>query len=114
MTDAHRDFLDFTHKSYGFTLEQLADLRSEIDQALEHDRSYDGLDFCDANAGGVQVRLFHKDIQGYCYQSHTLAYDFSNRREVAEEAIMCWKAATEEDLQRFKSFLEDGEVWGWD
>lgn len=78
--------------------------------------NYIGCDFCDVNANGIQIRGHHKEIGGYTYgEQITIKYDFSNIEEVADEFVEHWKQLDNpSDVARYKSFLADGERYGWD
>lgn len=78
--------------------------------------NYIGCDFCDVNANGIQIRGHHKEIGGYTYgEQITIKYDFSNIEEVADEFVERWKQLDNpSDVARYKSFLADGERYGWD
>lgn len=78
--------------------------------------NYIGCDFCDVSANGIQIRGHHKEIGGYTYGAQiTIKYDFSNIEEVADEFVEHWKQLDNpSDVARYKSFLADGERYGWD
>lgn len=78
--------------------------------------NFNGIDFCDVHAGGIQVRIHHKKIKGYTYgQQQTILYDFSNKTEipwqVAKEFV---KKDNEKDIKATQDFIKDGETYGWD
>lgn len=97
-------------------LSKLVYIEKEIEKALEGFENFEGVDFCDVNAHGVQIRGHHKEITGYTYGSQpTIKYDFSNYHEVIQEFIDMWeKADTKEKVASEKRFIRDGEKWGWD
>jgi hypothetical protein len=97
--------------------EDLAEIEREINNALKKEYpGFQGIDFCDVNAGGIQIRGHHKEIDGYSYgHQPTIKYDFSNKDEVAKEFIESWKAAdNEKDIESQKNFISFGEKYGWD
>ena len=78
--------------------------------------NYGGIDFCDVNAGGIQVRIHHNSISGYTYgQQKTILYDFSNIDEIPFEVVREFvRIDVPEAIQREKKFIADGEKYGWD
>ena len=96
-------------------LQDLINIHNSICFILSQYPNFDGLDFYDVSAGGIQVRLFHKEVTGYCYFSITVKYNFSNKQEVIENAIETWKELdTDEHLKSYQSLLEFGNKYGWD
>lgn len=78
--------------------------------------NFNGIDFCDVHANGIQVRIHHKKIKGYTYgKQHTIMYDFSNKTEipwlVAKEFV---ETDNEKAIKRAQDFIKDGEMYGWD
>ena len=89
-------------------------INKEISERLKN-TSFSYLDFCDVSAGAIQVRLFHKEISGYCYIYTNLKYDWSNIEEVINDAVNEFKRCdTSEHLKSYKKFIADGEKYGWD
>lgn len=73
------------------------------------------IDFCDASCGYIPVRLFHKDVGGFAFTSVKLNSDWSNIEEVIQDAIDSFKRLDKpEHIKSYKSFLEDGQRYGWD
>lgn len=75
-----------------------------------------GVDFSDVHAHGIQVRGYHKEIEGYTYgEQPTIKYDFSNVVEIINEFVKMWEQSdTPERVKSFKRFIEDGKRYGWD
>lgn len=96
--------------------DKLINIESQINEQLVDFEYFDGIDFCDVGARGIQVRGFHKEIKGYSYGNQiTIEYDFSNCDEIVELFVSMWKSEdTPEKIKRYNSFLEAGERWGWD
>ena len=91
-------------------------IQNKISDFLYDHENFDGIDFCDVSANGIQIRGHHKEIGGYTYGAQiTIKYDFSNIEEVADEFVEHWKQLDNpSDVARYKSFLADGERYGWD
>ena len=54
-------------------------IESQINKCLCGFENFQGIDFCNVGAGGIQIHGHHKQIEGHTYGSHpTLKYDFSN------------------------------------
>lgn len=94
----------------------LIKIQKKIRDGLRKYPNFQGVDFCDVNAGGIQIRGHHKKVSGYCYGDQiTIKYDFSNRNEVATEFIKMWEAQDKPEVYKaFNKFLEDGRKYGWD
>ena len=86
------------------------------DELLADCESYNGIDFCDVHAGGIQVRIHHKQIKGYSYGHQvTINYDFSNMDEVPELVTRVFKYYdTSDQVKTMKSYIAQGEKYGWD
>lgn len=84
--------------------------------ALDGFENFDGIDFCDVGAGGIQIRGHHKRVKGYCFgEQVTIKYDFSNSIEAVDEFITMWKAHdNDEALHDYLEFIAFGEKFGWD
>ena len=44
-------------------LDDMIYIYDNICSSLSHYPNFDGLDFCDVSAGGIQIRLFHKEVK---------------------------------------------------
>lgn len=91
-------------------------IESQIDKCLCGFENFQGIDFCNVGAGGIQIRGHHKQIKGYIYGSRpTIKYDFSNIEEVICEFIDMWRRNdTSEKIMKEKRFIYFGEKYGWD
>ena len=91
-------------------------IESQLDKCLCGFENFQGIDFCNVGAGGIQIRGHHKQISGYTYGSQpTIKYDFSNVEEVICEFIDMWRRNdTEEEIIKEKRFIYYGEKYGWD
>lgn len=89
---------------------------AEINTALKDYPNFDGVDFCDVGANGIQIRGHHKQVKRYTYGNQlTIKEDLSNIIEVTEEFIDMWKQLDiPEKVQKFIDFLEMGKKYGWD
>lgn len=87
-----------------------------IDKLLSGFENYGGIDFCDVNAGGIQVRIHHNSITGYTYGNQkTILYDFSNIEDIPFEVVKEFvRIDTPEAIRKEKAFIADGEKYGWD
>lgn len=90
-------------------------IESEINKCLSAFENFQGIDFCNVGAGGIQIRGHHKQIKGYTYGSQpTIKYDFSNIEEVICEFIdMRRRSDTEQKIAKEKEFIYYGEKYGW-
>lgn len=112
----------FKHKPYlsldilGKFEKQLIYIESQINRCLSGFDNFEGIDFCDVHAGGIQVRGHHKQIKGYTYGDQpTIKYDFSNVEEIIDEFICMWRRIDNSDaILQQKRFIEIGEKYGWD
>ena len=97
-------------------LNELTYIENEITKKLKNFPNFNGIDFCDVNADGIQIRGHHKLIKGYTYGSQpTIQYDFSNYEECINKFIKMWKEFdTPEQVKSYQNFITDGEKWGWD
>lgn len=97
-------------------LDELIYIENKINEALKSYENFEGIDFCDVHAGGIQIRGHHKQIKGYTYGDQpTLNYDFSNIEECIQEFINMWKYYdTPEKVKNELDFIADGEKYGWD
>lgn len=96
--------------------DKLIYIESEINKQLANFEGFDGIDFCDVSAGGIQIRGHHKEVKGYTYGDQiTLKYDLSNSEEAIELFVEMWKEQdTPKNLKEYKDFIAAGERWGWD
>lgn len=96
--------------------EKLIHIEQEITKQLTDYENFDGIDFCDVNAGGIQIRGHHKQINGYTYgKQPTIKYDFSNYLECIDEFVQMWKEYdTPNKVRDEQWFIEQGEKYGWD
>ena len=87
-----------------------------INKGLEEYPNFLGIDFCDVNANGIQVRGHHKEITTHTYGDQpTIKYDFTNKDEVITEFIDMWKRLdTTEEVLKYKRFIDFGNKYGWD
>lgn len=116
------DINEFQRKPYvrQDTLDKYKDkmlyVQNKIADLLSDCENFDGVDFCDVHAGGIQVRGFHKLVKGYSYgYQPTIEYDFSNVNEVVEDFVDTWKYEdVPQKVDSYLNFLHDGEKCGWD
>lgn len=96
--------------------DQLIYIENEINKCLSGFENFQGIDFCDVHAGGIQIRGHHKQIKGYTYGSQpTIKYDFSNVEEVISEFIDMWRRKDNpQAIAKTKDFISWGERYGWD
>lgn len=102
------------------TLEKYKDkmlcIEKTINKYLKGFENFQGIDFCDVSAGGIQIRGHHKEIKGYTYgQQPTIEYDFSNADDVIWEFLKMWgEVDNPQAVAREKAFIADGEKYGRD
>ena len=91
-------------------------IEKSIQNGLDGYNNFDGIDFCDVNAGGIQIRGHHKAINNYCFgEQITIKYDFSNYKDAISEFINMWKSLDNDNyISGYKKFLNSGEEYGWD
>lgn len=96
--------------------DKLIKIESEIKEQLSNFDNFNGIDFCDVSAGGIQIRGHHKDVKGYTYGDQvTIKYDFSNYENAIDKFVDIWKKTdVAENLKGYKRFLADGARWGCD
>lgn len=94
---------------------ELSKLKKELDKLVEKYENLVGYDFCDVSAGGVQIRLKHKEIKNYTFgRQITIKYDCSNINEVLDLVEKAWvEDDTEENVNFDKRMIADCEKWGW-
>lgn len=87
-----------------------------INKGLEDYPNFLGIDFCDVNANGIQIRGHHKAITTHTYGNQpTIKYDFTNKNEVIDEFIEMWiQLDTPDEVKRYKGFIDFGNKYGWD
>lgn len=92
------------------------DIEDKIEYGLREYQNFDGIDFCDVSAHGIQVRIHHKEIAGYTYgEQFTIKYDFSNKEEIPDLVINHFKEIdTPDRIRGRKEFISWGEKYGWD
>ena len=95
---------------------ELIFIQNSINNGLAEFEGFQGIDFCDVSAKGIQIRGFHKDIKNYAYGKQiTIKYDFSNCLEAVDEFIEMWKNLdTPALIRKEKDFISMGEKYGWD
>lgn len=94
----------------------LMDIQNIIHEGLKDYPNFLGIQFVDVHAGGIQIRGFHKEINGHSYGSQvTIDYNMVNAYDCAEKFISEWKKAdTVDKVKHFKEFIRMGEEYGWD
>lgn len=94
----------------------LKDIENAIDKELCRYSNYNGIDFCDVSAGGIQIRLHHKGIGGYTVgQQFTLEYDLSNRNEAIGFVVSEFERIDDNKyISDMKDFIRVGEATNWD
>lgn len=96
--------------------EALIDIQNKINEKLKNYPNFDSIDFCDVGANGIQIRLHHKQINGYTLSEQaTLKYDLSNIEEAIDTSVNNFIAFdTEDNIKGYKEFLAEGDKYGWD
>lgn len=91
-------------------------INKKINNKLKEYKNFDGIDFCDVSANGIQIRGHHKEIKGYTFgEQPTIKYDFSNVEDAIEEFVDMWKKCDNSSyLIKLKNFIAFGEKYGWD
>ena len=90
-------------------------IRQRITEALKDYENFDGVNFVDVNARGIQVNGLHKKTGRYYFHTVTIKYDFSNVDEAIEDFVNGWKHYDNPSyISDFLWFLEMGEKYGWD
>lgn len=97
-------------------IEDIKKLKQIIESKLESNKNFDKFDLSDVSAGGIQVRMFHKNIKNYSYgQQFTINHEWNNIEEVANKAVENFmQLDTEEQVNKYNTFLKAGEKYGWD
>lgn len=96
--------------------DQMLHIEETINKYLAGFENFEGIDFCDVYAGGIQIRGHCKQIKGYTYGGQpTIKYDFSNAEDVIWEFIKMWgEIDNTESIRSQLAFIRDGEKYGWD
>ena len=96
--------------------EKMLYIQNKIKDELSNFENFEGIDFCDVSANGIQVRGHHKKVRGYTYGFQpTINYDFSNVEEIVESFVNAWKREDNpEDVKSYLDFIHDGQKYGWD
>lgn len=96
--------------------EALINIQNKINEKLKNHPNFDSIDFCDVGANGIQIRLYHKQINGYTLSEQaTLKYDLSNIEEVIDTSVNNFITFdTEDNIKGYKEFLAEGDNYGWD
>jgi len=91
-------------------------IENAIESQLKNYENFDGIDFCDVNANGIQIRGHHKKIKNHTYGSQpTIKYDFSNCDEAVDDFVNMWKEIDNPvSINKELSFIAAGEKYGWD
>ena len=90
-------------------------IRKRIMEALKDYKNFNGVDFVDVNAGGIQINGRHKKTGHYYYILSTIRYDFSNVDEAIDEFVNAWKEYdTPKRIRDFTDFIETCQKYGWD
>lgn len=88
--------------------------QEKIKQRLKGNENFNGIDFSDVHANGIQIGIRNKKIP-YITSGATIKYDFSNIDEAVEEAIQGYlDNDNEESIKRANDFYEQGCKYGWD
>lgn len=96
--------------------QDLLNIEKQIEEGLKDYPNFEGIDFCDVSANGIQIRGHHKDIKNYSYGDQpTIKYDFSNKNTIARKFINMWKIAdTPGKIRKELEFIREGEEYGWE
>ena len=96
--------------------DKLIHIEQVITNQLTEYENFDGIDFCDVSASGIQIRGHHKQINEYTYgKQPTIKYDFSNYLECIDEFVEMWKEYdTPKNVRDEQWFIKQGEMYGWD
>ena len=96
-------------------LMELIEVELAVSEQLQEYVNFDGIDFVDVCANGIQVRGFHKQLLGMCFGSiFTIKYDFSNYKEVIKEFVEMWKARDNPEIIKMDNRFSDScEKWGF-
>lgn len=96
--------------------QDLIKIEQDICKLLKGFDNFQGIDFCDVSANGIQIRGHHKKIKDYTYgQQPTIKYDFSNKDSIVMEFVNMWyEHDTPSKVSAEKRFIAAGEKYGWD
>lgn len=113
----HKPYVSYSilkeHKDVFINIENL------VNKLLDGFENYDGIDFCDVGASGIQIRIHHKMIKGYTYgKQHTILYDFSNVADGGVEMAMTVVKEfldndNDDSIRQELDMIADGEKYGW-
>ena len=96
-------------------INEFIEIQSAIEEQLKEYPNFDGIQFVDVNANGIQIRGFHKQSTYSFIDQLTIKYDFSNYKECIEMFVLKWKERdNNESLDWHNRFIEQGEQYGWD
>ena len=95
---------------------ELIDIELQINKRLKDHSNFEGIDFCDVGAHGIQIRGHHKEINGYVYGNQiTINYDLSNYPDVINEFVDMWNQKdTIEQLRSDQAMYRDFAKYGCD
>lgn len=90
-------------------------IEKKINEELKDFPNFLGIDFCDVNANGIQIRGHHKEIKKYVYGNQpTIKYDFSNYKEIIVEFVEMWKKLdNDKNIYEEKKYIRLGESNNW-
>lgn len=96
--------------------EDLIKIEHDINKMLKGFEGFNGVDFCDVSAGGIQIRGHRKQVKGYTYgRQPTIKYDFSNKKDVVVEFVeMRYNNDEDKKIVCENEMIRQGEKWGWD
>ena len=96
--------------------DEMVEIEKLIKEGLKNYSNFLGIDFCDVNCNGIQIRGHHKEITSHAFGVQpTLKYDFTNKDEVIHDFIEMWKINdVPEEVESYKRFLRFGNKYGWD
>ena len=91
-------------------------IQNKIAEKLKDYPNFNGIDFNDVSAGGIQIRGHHIEINRYTYGDEiTLNYDLTNMDACIDKFVEMWKKIDNPDcLREFRYFIKQGEQYGWD
>ena len=103
-------------RGYKDRKEDFDKIRQMIADKLKDFPDFNGVDFTDVGAGGIQICGKHKKIRGFYYSGMpTINYDFSNITEAVDDIVEKWKQADNPtSVEAYKKFIADCTRWGWD
>lgn len=103
-------------RGYKDRKEDFDKIRQMIADKLKNFPDFNGVDFADVRAGGIQICGKHKQIRGFYYSGMpTINYDFSNINEAVDDFVEKWKQADNPtSVEVYKKLIADCTRWGWD